>query len=97
MYISLFIVECEFFLQVMHFVNKLLACGQVSFNALKVSKFQKQIFLVSFICPQNEQNYFLISALASKMGQIKKNTGTLLYEVGGIKHNRGLYFLFDPF
>ena len=38
---------------------------------IKVSKFQKQIFLFSFK-PKNEQNYFLKSALASKMGQIKK-------------------------
>ena len=67
-----------FFLQMMHFVNKLLACGQVSFNTLKVSKFQKQIFLVSFT-PKTNEIIFLISALASKMGQVKKNTGTLLY------------------
>ena len=38
---------------------------------LKVSKFQKQIFLISFE-PKNERNYFLTAALASKMGQIKK-------------------------
>ena len=37
----------------------------------KVSKFQKQIFLFSFE-PKNEQNYFMNSALASKMSQIKK-------------------------
>jgi hypothetical protein len=37
------------------------------FSLLKVSKFQKQIFLFSFP-PQNEQNYFLID----KMGRIKK-------------------------
>ena len=54
MYISLFIDECEFFLQMMHFVNKSLACGQVSFKALKVSTFQKQIFLVSFAPKLNE-------------------------------------------
>ena len=41
---------------------------------LKVSKFQKQIFLFSFE-PKNEQNCFLNSALASKMSQIKKNGG----------------------
>ena len=40
-------------------------------SILKVSKFQKQIFLFS-IEPKNEQNYFLNSALASKMSQIKK-------------------------
>ena len=38
---------------------------------LKVSKFQKQIFLSSFP-PKNERNYFLISAQASKMGWIRK-------------------------
>ena len=36
---------------------------------LKVSKFQKQIFLFSFE-PKTEQNYFLI--FGSKMGQVKK-------------------------
>ena len=41
------------------------------FSLLKVSKFQKQIFLFSFP-PKNQQNYFLISALASEMGRIKK-------------------------
>ena len=40
-------------------------------TSLKVSKFQKQIFLCSFE-PKTEQNYFLNSALASKMSQIKK-------------------------
>jgi hypothetical protein len=38
---------------------------------LKVSKFQKQILLFSFE-PKNEQNYFLIFALASKTDHIKK-------------------------
>ena len=38
---------------------------------LKVSKFRKQIFLFSFE-PKNERNYYLISALDCKMGQIKK-------------------------
>ena len=67
MYISLFIDECEFFLQMMHFVNKSLACGQVSFKAPKVSKFQKQIFLVSFE-PKTDQNYFLISGPSGQSG-----------------------------
>ena len=40
-------------------------------DLLKVSKFHKQIFLY-LIEPKNEQNYFLNSALASKMSQIKK-------------------------
>ena len=48
---------------------------------LKVSKFQKQIFLFSFP-PKNERNYFLISVLASKMGQIKKMMA--LYDIRGI-------------
>ena len=38
---------------------------------LKVSKFQKQIFLFSFE-PKNQRNYFLHSALASKKSRIKK-------------------------
>jgi len=38
---------------------------------LKVSKFQKKIFLFSFE-PKNKRNYFLNSALASKMSQIKQ-------------------------
>ena len=41
-------------------------------------KNQRQIFLPSFE-PKNEQNYFLNSALATKMSKIKKNEGTLLY------------------
>ena len=47
---------------------------------VKVSKLQKQILLFSFP-PKNERNYFLISALASKMGWIQKNEvkDTLLY------------------
>ena len=45
---------------------------------LKVSKFQKQIFLFSFE-PKNEWNHFLISALASKNGLNQKNEGTLLH------------------
>ena len=40
--------------------------------AIKVSKFQKPILLFSLFEPKNEQNYFLISTLASKMGEIKK-------------------------
>ena len=43
-----------------------------SSSDLKVSKFQKQISLFSFE-PKNEQTYFLNSALASRMSQIKKN------------------------
>ena len=39
---------------------------------LKVSKFQKQIFLVSFATKTNKIIFFLISAPASKMAQIKK-------------------------
>ena len=42
---------------------------------LKVSKFRKQILLFSFE-PKNEQNYFLISALASEYGSNQKNEGT---------------------
>ena len=42
------------------------------------SKFRKQIFLFSFE-PKHKQNYFLISALASKNGSNQKNECTLLY------------------
>jgi hypothetical protein len=49
---------------------------------LKVSKFQKQIFLFS-LEPKNERSFFLNSALASKMSQ-SKNEGTLVYQLGGI-------------
>ena len=45
---------------------------------VKVSKFQKQIFLFSFK-PKDEQNYFFIFALASKNGSNEKDTGCLLY------------------
>ena len=45
--------------------------GRNSKTQLKVSKFQKQIFLFSFE-QKEEWNYFLNSALASKMSQIKK-------------------------
>ena len=44
---------------------------ELKHSTIKVSKFQKQIFLFSFE-PKNEQNYFLNSSLASKMSQIKK-------------------------
>ena len=47
-------------------------------KAVKVSKFQKQIFLFSFK-PKNKQNSFFNSALASKMSLIKKNEGFLSY------------------
>ena len=50
------------------------ALGEIT-KHLKVSKFQKQIFLFSFE-PKNERNYFLNSVLVSKMSQ---NEGTLLY------------------
>ena len=42
-----------------------------SWIVLKVSKFQKQSFLISFE-PKKERNYFLKFALASKISQIKK-------------------------
>jgi len=45
--------------------------GRNSKTQLKVSKFQKQIFLFSFE-PKSVRKYFLNSVLASKMGQIKK-------------------------
>ena len=54
-----------------------LVLAEIDF-AVKVSKFQKQIFLLSFE-PKNELNNFLISALAFKNGLNLKNEGTLLY------------------
>ena len=50
---------------------------------LKVSKFQNQIFLFSFES-KNEQNYFLIFALASNNGLNQKNEGSLIYSLRGI-------------
>ena len=50
---------------------------------LKVSIFQKQIFLFS-IEPKNERNYFLNSALASKMSQIKQMKALILISGYGI-------------
>jgi hypothetical protein len=44
---------------------------------LEVSKSQKQFFL-KLHCPQNDRQFWQISALASKMGQIKK-TNALSY------------------
>ena len=49
---------------------------------VKISKFPKQI-LFFHSNQKNERNYFVISALASKRGQIQKNEGTLLYQLGG--------------
>ena len=49
-------------------------------TSLKVSKFQKQIVLFSFE-QKNERNYFLNSALASKMSQIKKMKALYYSEV----------------
>ena len=52
-------------------MKNFLEIWQNNAGLLKVSKFQKQIFLFSFE-PKNKRNYFLNSALASKMSQIKK-------------------------
>ena len=51
--------------------------GSVKSVLLKVSKFQKQLFLFSFE-PKNKQNYFLISALAPKNG-LNPKMKTLYY------------------
>ena len=65
---------------------------------LKVSKFQKQIFLFSFE-PKNERNYFLNSTLASKMGQIKKKKA-LYYIIQGVLNTVDIFFficcILDP-
>ena len=58
--------------------------GSVKSVLLKVSKFQKQLFLFSFE-PKNEPNYFLNSALASKMSLIKKMKAlNYVYQLWGI-------------
>ena len=44
----------------------------------KVSKSQKQFFLKHH-CPKSDQNFWRISAQASKMVQMNKNEGTLWY------------------
>ena len=58
-----------------HFIrsnnDKLLRDSSALLVLLKVSKFEKQIFLFSFE-PKNEQNYFLIYALVSKNGSNQK-------------------------
>jgi hypothetical protein len=51
-----------------------------------------QIFLFSFE-PKNEQKYFLNSALASKMSQIKKMKALW----GVLNTMEALIFFFDPF
>ena len=61
---------------------------------LKVSKFQKQIFLFSFE-PKNKQNYFLNSALASKMSQIKKMKA--LYYMGVFDTIDNIFFYWTHF
>ena len=55
---------------------------QIITSALKVSKFQKQIFLFSFE-PKDERNYFLISALASKNGLNKKMKALYFIDIRG--------------
>ena len=49
------------------FCNSFFCFYYLKLKILKVSKFQKQIFLFSFE-PKTERNYFLNSALVSKMG-----------------------------
>ena len=51
-------------------MKNFLEIWQNNAGLLKVSKFQKQIFLFSFE-PKNKRKYFLNSAVASKMSQIK--------------------------
>ena len=62
----------------------------VSLVLIKVSKFQKHLFLLSFE-PKNERNYFLNSKLACKMGRIKKMKA-LYYVIRCIKYSRYLFF-----
>ena len=49
---------------------------------IKVSKFQRQIFLSS-IPPKNEQNHFLFFVLVSKTGQIKKMKALFIIWIKG--------------
>ena len=77
----MFKVYSGFRKNILHFANEQMqqfteGIGQSKANYsskfLKVSRFQKQIVLSSFK-PKTERNiFFLISALASKTGQIKK-------------------------
>ena len=52
--------------------------GTLKHMYLKVSKFRKQIFMLSFE-PKKDRNYFLISALVSKNASNEKNEAALLY------------------
>ena len=61
---------------------------------LKVSKFQKQIFLFSFAAKMNENN-LLIYALASKMGRIKK-IGEVYYITVSL-HYHGVFTITKAF
>ena len=63
---------------------------------LKVSKFQKQILLFSFE-PKNKRNYFLNSALASKMSQIKKTKALYYINLGVFNIIDTFIFWFDLF
>ena len=63
---------------------------------LKVSTFQKQIFLFSYE-PKNERKYFLNSAIVSTMSQIKKMKAIYYINQGVFNSIEALIFSFDPF
>ena len=66
------------------------------FLQLKVSKFQKQIFLFSFET-KKEQHYFLISALASKNGSNQKMKALYYINLGVFNIIDTFVFTFDLF
>ena len=55
---------------------------------------------MSLFKPKNEQKYFCASALASKMGQIKKRNAFCHNKwdvITNLHENVLLFFLFDPY
>ena len=50
-----------------------------------------------FIWTKNQTKYFLISALMIQNGSNPKNEGTLLYQLGDIWYNRGIFFYLTHF
>ena len=76
--------------------NEMSVPDYLSVYLLKVSKFQKQIFLFS-LEPKNEWNYVFNSALASKMSQIKKMKALYQINYGVFNTIEALIFLFGSF
>ena len=66
--------------KIWNFLTGLQAAAALIFqaNLLKVSKFQNEFMMSSFL-PKNERNVLRISALASKKRSDQKNKGTLYH------------------